>query len=252
MADWNAELYLKFERQRTQPARDLARHIAHARPETALDLGCGPGNSTAVLREVFPQTQLKGVDNSSAMIEKARKKYPELAFEQDDVRAIAGTYDLLFSNACLQWVPDHQTLLPYLMSRLSDGGMLAVQVPINDGEPLYQIIREVVAQSPYDFSRAQAEYNRALAPAAYYDILAGCTADFDLWETVYYHDMPSHEALLDWVRGTRLRPYLECLDAAQQAAFEAELLRQTRERYPLQQNGRVILRFRRLFFVARK
>lgn len=252
MSEWNSELYLKFERQRTQPALDLAKRIEKYEPASIADLGCGPGNSTAVLRAVFPNARLTGIDNSANMIEKAGKRYPDIEFRLGDVRELAEKFDLIFSNACLQWVPDHRALLPYLMGRLNDGGVLAVQIPINQEEPLSRIIKETVERSEFDFSKAYFENNDALTPAEYYEILSGCASGFDIWETVYYHEMPSHEELINWVRGTRLRPYLDCLNEREKAVFEAELLERVRERYQIMKNGNVILKFRRLFFTAAK
>lgn len=140
MAEWNSGLYRKFENQRTQPARDLAERIKGTNPHTVLDIGCGPGNSTAVLKAVFPCAQITGIDNSENMIQRAKSEYPDIQFELCDVHAILGRYDVLFSNACLQWVPEHRTLIPELMSKLNDGGILAVQMPMNGDEPLYKII----------------------------------------------------------------------------------------------------------------
>lgn len=252
MSDWNSDLYLKFEKQRTQPALDLAKRIEHHDPAEIVDLGCGPGNGTAVLRSVFPKAMLKGIDNSPNMIEKAKKAHPDIEFNLGDVQDLNGKYDLIFSNACLQWIPDHKQLLPYLMDKLNTGGILAVQIPMNEKEPLFKIIKETVKNSPFDFSRAYFEKNSILAPEEYYDILSECTSDFDIWETVYYHDMPSHDELINWVRGTRLRPYLDCLNDADKKIFEAELLKNVREQYAVMNNGNVILKFRRLFFTATK
>lgn len=258
MSDWNSELYLKFNEQRTQPAMDLAKRIPRYNPFTIVDLGCGPGNSTAVLKSVFPKARLTGIDNSPNMIEQARKTYSDIEaysdieFKLGDIQNLNEHYDLIFSNACLQWVPDHESLLPFLMKSLNEQGILAVQIPINEQEPLFQMIKETATQSTFDFSQAYFEKNDTLAPDDYYEILSTCTSDFDIWETVYYHDMPSHEELVNWVRGTRLRPYLNCLNDEEQQIFEAELLRRLKAQYPVRKNKHVILKFRRLFFIAIK
>lgn len=250
MSEWNPEAYLKFKQQRTRPALDLARSVQDDHPRTVVDIGCGPGNSTAVLRKVFPQATLLGIDNSPSMIEKASASYPDIPFSLCDAASLSGTYDLLFSNACLQWIPDHRTLIPYLMTKLNDGGALAVQIPMNGEEPLYRIIREVAAIGTWDFSRVAEETNETLSPNEYFDILTAASRHFDMWETVYTHAMPSHEHLLDWVRSTRLRPYLAALNEEQGQAFETEILRRVRDVYPVTASGEVILRFRRFFFVA--
>lgn len=230
MSDWNPKQYLKFEAQRTQPSLDLAVRLRRYAPKSILDLGCGPGNSTAVLREVFPDAALCGLDSSQNMIDKARAAHPALSFRLGDVQALEGTYVLLFSNACLQWLPDHRRLLPHLMRSLNDGGVLAVQIPMNPDEPLFRIIRQTAADPKWELKNVF----------------------FEIWETVYHHRMPSHAALLDWVRSTRLRPYLDALDKAAGAQFKAEILEAAKRAYPVMQNGEIDFRFRRFFFIAVK
>ncbi len=249
---WNADKYLQFENERTQPCIDLANRISAAEPKTVIDLGCGPGNSTNVLRTVFPDSDILGIDNSQNMIDKAAETHPDIHFKLCGVREIAGNYDLIFSNACLQWLDDHDSLIKFLMGRLNEGGILAVQMPMNGEEPLYKIIRDVVDSSAFDFSSVCFEKNDVLAPENYFDILSTCSAGFHIWETVYYHTVKSHEQLLDWVRATRLRPYLEALDDKNRTAFEAEILNRARKAYPFTANGSILFRFRRLFFTAVK
>ncbi|MBQ8752984.1 MAG: methyltransferase domain-containing protein [Clostridia bacterium] len=252
MTDWNAELYLRFKEQRTQPARDLAVRLQGVTPARAADIGCGPGNSTAVLQAAFPEAYIRGVDTSVAMLEKARSAHPELEFALCDARELESGWDLLFSNACLQWIPDHETLLPGLMDKLNPGGTLAVQMPVNGEEPLFRIIREVTAEPEWGFAATVLEHNDVRALEDYHAILSGCAADYDIWETVYHHRMPSHEAMLEWVKSTRLRPYLTALDEMGQTAFLAELLHRVKAVYTPLTDGQVLLRFRRLFFTARK
>ena len=252
MSDWNSNLYLKFEVQRTLPAKDLAAKILIKNPEKIIDIGCGPGNSTAVLQSVFPNAKITGIDSSPDMIKRARQNHPELLFEMCTARDIKSGYDVIFSNACLQWVDNHKELLPQLMNKLNTGGILAVQMPINADEPLYRLIDETVHSKRYGFAPSLHEQNTTLPPERYFEILSGCSKDFDIWETVYYHRMPSHSALLDWVKSTRLRPYLEALENTDKQHFENELLSGVRKLYKPQKNGEIIFRFRRLFFTASK
>jgi len=252
VSEWDAEQYLKFQKQRTQPAIDLANRVKQYCPKRIVDIGCGPGNSTAVLHETFPTAMLVGIDNSHSMLEKAKRNYPNLCFAHCDVKDIDSGYDLLFSNACLQWVPDHARLLPDLMGKLNTGGVLAAQLPINGAEPLYRIIAEVTAQPMWGLQNGEKEVNEALSSDEYFDILSVCSCNFSLWETVYYHNMPTHQALLEWVRGTRLRPYLAKMDKASAAAFEKVILDRVMQIYPIRRNGEIVLRFRRLFFIAEK
>ena len=250
MSDWNSALYLKFKKERTQPAADLAARLRTYSPEKIADIGCGPGNSTAVLRSVFPKAELCGIDASQNMIEKARQEHPELKFILCDINDIGSGYDLFFSNACLQWVPDHIRLLPHLMQKLNAGGVLAVQMPMNQEEPLYRIIAEVTGASKWGFPKTCFESNSVLSPDEYYDILSECSADFQIWETVYCHALPSHQALVDWAKSTRLRPYLDALDDEKAALLESEILHGVQEAYPVRRSGNVLLHFRRFFFTA--
>lgn len=252
MSDWDSDLYLKFKQQRTQPALDLVKRIENHNFSSIADLGCGPGNSTSVLKSFFPNAQLIGIDNSVNMIKKAKNTYPDIEFRLGNILNLNEKYDLIFSNACLQWIPNHNFLLPHLIEQLNDNGVLAVQIPINRNEPLFRIIKETAEQSDFDFSKAYFESNDVLSPNEYYEILSMCASSFDIWETVYYHEMPSHESLIDWVRSTRLKPYLECLNENDKKIFEAELLKKVKEQYRVMKNGNVILKFRRLFFVAIK
>ena len=249
MTDWNSSLYLKFKTERTQPAVDLANRLRAYHPEKIADIGCGPGNSTEVLRSVFPHSEIHGIDNSPDMIEKARKEHPGLTFHLCDVNGMQGRYDILFSNACLQWLPDHAALLPKLMDRLNIGGVLAVQLPMNQEEPLFRIIGETASDPRWGLGKCFRS-NDTLCSDEYYHILSDCSSDFQMWETVYYHALPSHQALVDWIKGTRMRPYLDALDSENAVLFEKEILRRTVETYPVKSNGNVLLRFRRFFFIA--
>ena len=251
MDTWNAESYLKFEKQRTQPSLDLVKSLQGIQVNTALDLGCGPGNSTAVVAAAFPKAQITGADNSPAMLEKAGKAHPELKFELCAATEIKDKYDLIFSNACLHWVPNHHKLIPFLMEHLNDGGTLAVQVPMNSSEPLYQMIQQLIDSGRWDFF-AVTETNEILKPEEYHDLLSSCASDFDIWETVYYHQMPSRQAMVDWVKSARLRPYLAVLSEKEQENFLSTLLDMTRSHYKPQKDGSIIFRFRRLFFTATK
>lgn len=252
MSDWNPEKYLLFKNQRTQPALDLANRVRSCQAKTVVDIGCGPGNSTAVLKDVFPQAKILGIDNSANMISKAKTQHSGLDFQVCSAEDLTGSYDLLFSNACLQWIPNHETLIPQLMGKLTEHGVLAVQMPMNLNEPLFRIIKAVAAKPQWDFKNVCFEKNDTLSPEAYFDILSACSGSFEIWETVYYHAMPSHEHLIEWVRGTRLRPYLDVLNEEQKVEFEQEILSKVRDAYPFTASGEVVLKFRRFFFTAHK
>ena len=254
MSEWNAEQYLKFKKQRTQPAIDLANRLIKYKANKILDIGCGPGNSTAVLADIFPNAHILGVDSSDHMIKKAAITYPDILFRLCDVTSELdqlGSYDIIFSNACLQWIPNHEKFIPELMNKLNPGGVLAVQIPMNSQESLFKIVDRVVKETKWKFSLDE-ETNGTLLPEEYFDILADCSTSFDIWETVYYHNMPTIQAMLEWVKGTRLKPYLDVLDNNMAEELEQEILSLAADAYSSQRNGEIIFKFRRLFFTAVK
>lgn len=256
MAEWNSDQYLKFKKERTQPAVDLARRIELGNVKTALDIGCGPGNSTRVVADRFPEARVTGADNSANMTDKAKELHPELDFimfdASRDFGMIKEKYDVVFSNACIQWVPDHKRLIPNMMGLLNPGGVLAVQVPMNYKEPVHTIIGALIKSKKWKNKFDEPRIFYTLTQEEYFDILAGISSDFTMWETVYCHRMPSHESILEWYRSTGLRPYLAVLKDCDAADFENDFLEEVKKEYPRQANGEIIFRFPRFFFTAVK
>lgn len=254
MPVWDAGQYLKFQRERTQPAFDLAARVRLEAPRRIVDVGCGPGNSTAVLAQRFPGAELNGMDSSAEMLETARESLPDVHWFQADITSWEPEerYDLLFSNAVLQWVPDHKTIFPRLMSFLEPTGALAVQLPAHYESPLRRCVIEVSQLPDWREQTAAARQALVCEPRSfYYDLLSPLSSEIELWETEYIHIMESVESIMEWFRGTGLRPYLEALpDDATRRRFEGELLKRYAEAYPLQRNGNVLFPFRRLFLVA--
>jgi trans-aconitate 2-methyltransferase len=254
MSAWNPELYLRFKSERTQPAIDLVSRIEIESPKDVVDLGCGPGNSSAILIRRWPQSHVVGLDSSESMLEKARRDHPEIEWRLGDAAALEGDYDLLFSNAALQWIPDHEGLLPRLMSRVRSGGALAAQIPMFEDMPLGLAIEKVASRPRWrEATRSCASLFTYRKPAFYYDLLSSLAARVELWTTSYYHVLESRPALLDFCRSTGLKPYLERLSSeAERADFEAELLGELGSRYALQADGKLLFPFDRQFFVAYK
>ncbi len=254
MAVWNAAQYLKFEGERTQPAIDLINRINIINPAKIIDIGCGPGNSTQVLLKRFPNANIIGIDSSKEMIDRAKKSYPNLSFDicdaGKDLLSMGSDYSIVFSNACIQWIPNHPKLLKEMFSLLSDNAALAVQVPINQAEPLYTIVDEVASDKRWGFEDVELEVNQTLKQSEYFDILSELSDDFSIWETTYLHRMSSHRDLVEWVKGTKLRPYLNALPPELAGEFEGEIVEKVTKTYPIQRNGEIIFRFRRLFFTA--
>lgn len=256
MTDWNSAQYLKFKAQRTQPAIDLAARIEADAPSRVLDIGCGPGNSTQVLYNRFPKAYILGIDNSQNMIDTAKSTYPNLDFMLCDVKngltELSGSFDVVFSNACIQWIPDHPTLLRNMMALLAPGGVLAVQIPMNYEEPIHQIITKTASCPPWADKLSCLRTFYCLRQGEYFDLLSEISSDFAIWQTTYFHKMISHQDILEWYRATGLRPYLNALTAHDRPAFEKVIYHALIRAYPKQKNGEIIFRFPRFFFTARK
>ncbi|MBE6753055.1 MAG: methyltransferase domain-containing protein [Ruminococcaceae bacterium] len=255
---WDAEKYLRFEKQRTQPSRDLAARISDTEAKRVLDVGCGPGNSTAVLQETFPAAAVTGCDFSEEMLEKARATYGDrMEFLRCDASCelpqLGRGWDVVFSNACIQWLPDHRKVLSDMMSLLRPGGALAVQIPYNFSEPIHTVICERAAQPEWQAKLGgEVRSYGMLTTAEYCAILQQLTTDWEVWLTSYMHILPSYEAILDWYRGTGLRPYLALLDEADGQRFEQEVLEGIKKGYTQLPDGSVLFPFPRLFLLAHR
>lgn len=256
MADWNSAQYLKFANERTQPAIDLVSRVGSISPAKVIDIGCGPGNSTAILAQAFPNAEILGIDSSENMIAAAKKTYPDLSWKVCDasteLEAMSGEFDLVFSNACIQWIPDHPSLLRNMLGMLKKGGTLAVQVPMNFEEPIHKIMGEVSDSAKWREHFHNPRIFYTLTPSEYFDLLSEYAEDFSMWSTTYYHKLNSHNDILEWYRATGMRPYLNVLNEQEKAEFEHDVMELVKQRYPAQKNGRIIFRFPRFFFTARK
>ncbi len=253
---WSAKQYVAFEDERTRPVRDLLSTLPDIGVRRAIDLGCGPGNSTEVLQARFPGARVSGVDSSDDMIAAARKRLPQLEFTVADVAdwQDSGPYDVILANAVLQWVPDHAALLPALVSKLAAGGALAVQMPDNLDVPAHRLMRKTAASGPWSHKMAQA----AEAPYAvevfaewYYELLQPLATRTDIWRTTYYHSLAGGAAaIVDWFKGSGLRPYLSPLDDAERSALSTVLYRSHRAVLSRVSGRQRSPPFPRLFLVA--
>lgn len=263
MTSWNPEQYLRFAAERARPFDDLLYRVAamlDGPPAEVVDLGCGPGNMTATLAERFPAARVRGIDSSPEMIAAAQRYATDrVGFALGDLREWrpTGPLDAIVSNAVLQWVPGHTELFEGWIAGLRPGGVLAFQVPASGAA---QSIRIVVERpqwkdrlSAVASSTGPRGANPVRHPESYVDELArmGCTVD--AWETTYYHVLDGPDPVLEWLRGTGLRPYLDALadDPAARDAFERELGAALCEEYPPQQYG-TVLPFHRIFVVAKR
>lgn len=256
MSDWNSEQYLKFKKERTQPSIDLVNRIHIENPKRIIDIGCGPGNSTAVLKKRYPDAFILGVDFSTNMIEKAKADYPELDFmlfdASKDFDKLTGKFDIVFSNACIQWIPDHRKLLSDMMSILNKNGVMAVQVPYQFNQPMHRIVDEVVSRPEWRDLIPFEKVFHILKEEEYFDLLSEISSDFSMWQTVYFHRMPLQKSIIEWYRSTGLKPYFDVLSDDNKAKFENDVFEEVKKAYPVQNNCEVIFRFPRVFFIAKK
>lgn len=252
---WSPTQYLAFEDERTRPVRDLLAAVPTREARAVVDIGCGPGNSTEVLAARFPGAVATGLDSSSDMIEAARKRLPELRFAVADIGSWddPGPFDAMLANAVLQWVPGHETLLPRLAGKLAPGGSLAVQMPDNLDEPAHRLMREVAADGAWAGKLARAAGLRGALrdPSWYYSLLRPHCARVDVWRTTYHHPLAGGAAaVVEWFKGSGLRPFLAPLGEDEKAAYLARYQAEIARAYPALPDGTVLLPFPRLFIVA--
>jgi trans-aconitate 2-methyltransferase len=253
---WDPGQYQHFGDERSRPFFDLLARVAAEDPRLVVDLGCGPGTLTATLASRWPGAEVRGIDSSPEMIETARAlPVPEgqrLSFALGDVRDWRpdGRVDVIVSNAVLQWVPDHLTVLARWAGFLRPGGWLAFQVPGNFEQPSHAAMREMARSERWRALLADVPLNRQAGdPAEYLDLLARADLDVDAWETTYLHVLHGEDPVLDWYKGTGLRPVLAALQPDQAAQFLDEYRARMSEAYPAAPYG-TVFPFRRVFMVA--
>ncbi|MCC3865111.1 methyltransferase domain-containing protein [Terrisporobacter petrolearius] len=259
MLDWNPDLYLKFEKERTLPAKDLISRIEAINPKKILDVGCGSGNSTHELKKRWPNSEIIGIDNSKAMIEKARSLYDDTKFilqdATDDLSAL-GKFDIIFSNAAIQRIPDHENLIKSLYNSLEDEGILAIQLPLVDEVKAQQALYELEHVKKYK----QYLDNRSLrfntkSKEYYYDILSSLfnPESIYIWSTTYTHAMDSLDDILKWYESTTLVPYLDSFPNEEIISnFKNNFYIKLKNVYFPRPNGSVLFNYERLFLVAAK
>lgn len=252
---WSAKQYVAFEDERTRPARDLLAALPPGDVRSAIDIGCGPGNSTQLLVERFSGATVRGVDSSPDMIQAARKRLPHVQFDTVDIGSWNdnGPFDVIFANAVLQWLPDHPRLLPSLAARLTQGGSLAIQMPDTLDQPSHRLMREVAADGPWAGKLADAAGQRTdIASASdYYSMLKPHCSRVDVWLTTYHHPLAQGASgVVEWFKGSGLRPFLQPLNDTEKIQFLEQYLAAVDQAYPVLPDGSVLLPFPRLFIVA--
>jgi trans-aconitate 2-methyltransferase len=252
---WDPAQYLRFSDERLRPALDLLAQVPLERPSRVVDLGCGAGNVTAILKRRFPAAQVLGLDGSPAMLDKARAAAPDCTFVQGNFFTWTpeAPVDLIYSNAALHWVGAHATLFPRLLALLAPGGVLAVQMPAMHREPLRTLPYKIGASGPWaEALRGVTSAPDILDPIQYWDILRPHAAALDVWETIYTHALKGENAVGEWAAGSSLRPFLDALPENLRAPFRAAYDAEANIAYPRRPDGTTLLPFRRLFLVARR
>jgi len=254
MSQWNPDQYLKFADLRFRPGLDLLARIAVDNPATVYDLGCGTGGLTPALAGRWPEARIIGVDSSAEMLETARAGHPDF----DWISANAADWhpdspaDVIYSNACLQWLDGHETLFPKLAGFVRPGGALAIQMPRNYSSPSHVCMREAATASPLAETLVPVLRAEPVAPPeTYYDILRPHCRELDIWETVYMQVLEGDNPVAEWTRGTALKPLLDAIDdESEREAFFGAYSKLTQKAYPKRADGKTLFPFRRLFMVA--
>jgi len=251
---WNPTTYLAFADERTRPAAELLARVADEAPTRVVDLGCGPGNSTALLRTRWIDARIEGLDSSADMLAQAQKSGIAADWILADVATWTASepYDVIFSNATFQWLGDHAVLLPRLMGFVKPAGTFAFQVPHNMDAPSHALMRETAANGPWSAKVANVREIAVLPAQGYYDILSPRAAAVDIWETEYLHVLKGEDAVYHWVSATGLRPFVQALDGEEREAFVAAYKKRLNEAYPARADGTTLFPFKRLFAVAKR
>ena len=250
---WDPTKYLEFAGPRLQPALDLLSRVPLGAPAAVYDLGCGAGNVTRFLAERWPSAAVTGIDGSPAMLARARAAVPSVTWEEADL----GTWrpprpaDVLFSNAALHWLDDHRRLFPRLVADLAAGGVLAVQMPRNHGAPSHTEMVAAAEAGPWrERLRPLLRAHPTAEPSFYYDVVSPHVSRLDIWETEYLHVLEGANPVVEWVRGSALKPLLDGLEEPDRSAFLAEYSKRVTRAYPPRPDGRTLFPFRRLFIIA--
>jgi trans-aconitate 2-methyltransferase len=256
---WDPNQYSRFSDHRLRPALELLGRVPLAEPRLIYDLGCGPGEVTQIIAQRWPEATVIGVDNSPQMIEQAKTLTDEVSWIEGDIADWQpdGAPDLIYSNATLHWLDDHDSLIPRLFGLLAPGGCLAVQMPQSWPLASHRLMRETLANggvggSPLGTAalRASLDHVWVLEPEHYFDLLSPLTRNIDIWETEYIQVLEGEDPVLAWVSATGLRPVLNGLDDAERQRFLKVYSARLREAYPQRANGQTLYPFRRLFIVA--
>lgn len=254
---WDPALYERYKVYRDRPALDLLLQIpSDLGPHEIWDLGCGTGEHAALLSARHPGAAVHGLDASAEMLTEARKRRCQVDWVQGDIARFQphAPPDLIFTNAALQWLPDHASLFARLAAALAPGGVFACQIPQSHAESWHESLREAAANGPWAAKLAQVRgVYPSSKPADYYRWLSPLSASVDIWTTTYLHVLEGDDPVVEWMSGTGLRPYVQALtDPAERGDFIAAYSERVAKLFPKQPDGVTLFPFPRLFIVARR
>ncbi len=250
---WDPTQYLAFGDERLQPALDLLSRVPLEAPGTLVDLGCGPGNVTRALKHRWPEAKITGVDGSPEMLARARREDPGIEWVEADMNGWkpGGPVDLIYSNAALHWLDDHDVLFPRLMDDIAPGGFLAVQMPRNWAAPSHTCITRSVQGGPWrETLEPLLRPAPSHSPDVYYDIFAPVASKLAIWETEYCQILEGENPVAEFVKGTQLKRFLDALDEPVRSNFENDYRACILAAYPKREDGKTLFPFRRLFLLA--
>jgi trans-aconitate 2-methyltransferase len=251
---WEPQTYLRYADIRFRAGLDLIARLPQASYATVYDLGCGTGHLTQVLADRFPDAHVFGVDSSSQMLAEARREFPKISWIQADITSWRPDRapDLIFSNAALHWVPNHEKLVVGLVQLLRAGGVLAVQMPRHFESPSHVQLKDLVQQKRWRAKLEPLLLAEVPSPGTYWKWLSPYTADLDIWETIYLQVLQGSDPVVDFMRGTALRPFLTVLPKEEAVEFVGEFAQRMRAAYRPERTGETLFPFRRIFMVARR
>lgn len=250
---WDPAQYLKFAGSRLRPALDLLQRIDRENPATVYDLGAGAGNVTRLIAARWSEARIVGIDSSAEMLAKAAAENPQIEWQQADLATWRPDRpaDVIYSNAALHWLDDHDKLLPGLLAGLAPQGVLAVQMPRNFAAPSHTSITETALSGSWrPVLEPLLRPSPVAEPAFYYDLLAPLVASLDIWETEYLQVLEGANPVKEWTKGTWLGPLLAALEEPERSRFEAAYGERVAAAYPPRGNGRTLFPFRRMFLIA--
>ena len=255
MTDWNPAQYLRYGNERLRPALDLMARIHIDSPDTVFDLGCGTGTITGILKERWPDADVTGVDSSTSMLERTVDVETGVNWQHADLNGWQPGHltDVVYSNAALHWLDGHEQLFPRLMGAVKPGGVLAVQMPENFSAPSHTSIADTVREGAWAERLAPFQREQPVAePSFYYDLISRLSSSIDMWETTYMHILEGDDPIVEWTKGTMLRPILDNLSDEEGVAFLDSYTEKVAKAYPHRVDGKTVFPFKRLFIVATK